>query len=637
MMNNKSEHNMADLPKEGSKEVGKFFWQKWEEAVSEKERLGIPERMLKNYALFRGDHWQGRKKTAADKITANLLFANIERTVANITAKSPMAEVVDLYGEIDEAAEALSAQVRKWSNESEAASILSLSVKVMEIYGITVEKAVYNSRTEKTDIVLVDGFAFAPAPGYFEELNDCPYLTHAYPMSVPEVEAMFGVKGVVEGEEGLRVLGKEERENSAPISSGTRAGTQNYPGNYSSSQHPVREGVSADCPALVVEIWVRDWSLEKFKQIDPTTGEELIIERLKYPGGIRVVTLTNGGNLVLSDIPNPNINSELPREATATTFLYDHFPFYKANSYEDSTSLWGFSASEQVGDINIKINEILTRLSAYLSRVTLPPLIVPQDSGITLSQINNKPGLVLQPVSTATSNGIRYLSVPNLPHNFFDALQWYITLFDRISQIEDADRGEAPTGVIAAQAIVALQERGAVMMRAKIRSVDYLVRQRGRCAISNFQNFGQSITTVEVQGDTIPIEGLSFLGREFNYVVESGSTVAKTTLQTQEQAMALYEAGAIDRRALLETLNFPGWKQIVERAGEGQVDQALQILIAAGLQEEDAVNLRQYLIQSQGGPGDSQQNQPTRAKQKMSTNNQPNSAETRPPVARQRV
>ena len=634
-------YNITNLPPEGSEDVGKFFWRKWEEAVAEKDRMHIPERMLNNYNMFRGNHWgDNRKKKRVEKITANLLFANIQRTVANITAKAPIAEVVDLKGEIDEAAEALSAQVRKWNNESESNKSLSSSVLNMEIYGITIEKAVYNPDTGETEIVIIDPFAFAPAPGYYEELNDCPYVTHAYPMEVSIAEKKFDTTGITPGEIGLGSLGKE-REDAAPIPAGTSYSTQNYPGNYSSTPHPIRNEVNGSNPALIVELWVRDNTLETVieRDVHPETGEEMNfkVERNKYPGGIRVITLTNSGNLVLADRANPNINSELPRELTSKTFLYKTFPFYKSNSYEDTTSIWGFSASEQVGDINKKLNEILTRLSAYLSRVTLPPLIIPQDSGITLSQINNKPGLVLQPLTTATSNGLRYMNVPNLPHNFFQAMEWYINLFDRISQIEDADRGEAPKGVIAAQAIVALQERGAVMMRAKIRSVDFLVRQRGRCAISFFQNFGQEMTTVEVQGDTVPIQGLAFLGREFNYIVESGSTVAKTTLQTQEQAMALYEVNAIDQRALLETLNFPGWKQIVERASEGQLNQALQVLITAGLPEEDAAGLHQYLMESQGGPGDVQQNSPTTAKQKMSNNNRPNSAEAQAPEARQRV
>ncbi len=97
-------------------------------------------------------------------------------------------------------------------------------------------------------------------------------------------------------------------------------------------------------------------------------------------------------------------------------------------------------------------------------------------------------------------------------------------------------------------------------------------------------------------------------------MVESGSTVARTSIQQQEQAIALYRDKAIDRQALLETLNFPGWKQIIERVGEGQLDQALQILVQAGMDEEQAAVLKQQLLEPQTGGiqggGGSQEPQP---------------------------
>jgi hypothetical protein len=171
---------------------------------------------------------------------------------------------------------------------------------------------------------------------------------------------------------------------------------------------------------------------------------------------------------------------------------------------------------------------------------------------------------------------------------------------DCVSSIEDADRGDVPNRVVFGAAIAALQERGAVLIRDKIRAVDYLVRMRGRCAISFYQNFGIFPELINAQGTFKEIRGIDLAGREFNYVVESGSTVAKTSLKVQEQAENLYKMGAIDRQALLETLNFPNWKEIIERLGEGQLAHALQILVQAGLPQETAAVLYQYLMQNQG-------------------------------------
>ena len=124
--------------------------------------------------------------------------------------------------------------------------------------------------------------------------------------------------------------------------------------------------------------------------------------------------------------------------------------------------------------------------------------------------------------------------------------------------------------------------------------------------MSMYQNFGRFKEPIEVDGETHYFRGSDTIGRKFNYVVESGSTMPKTSLQLEEQAKELYRDGVIDRQALLEALNFPNWKKIIERAGEGQVDQALQILIAAGLDEETAYSLKQYVMQPNQGPGGSQ-------------------------------
>jgi len=607
--------SLSKPPPEGHPDVGKFVWTLLEESVAEKERLSQHDRWQENYRLARGGHLANTTTRTPggviNKLMVNLVGANINRTVANITARAPVAEVVDLDGGDDDAAEVLTGTVKKWNNESEQARLLSRSVLNMETYGITIEKAVYDSATAKSGAVIIDPYALIVAPGYYDEAVKVPYVGHLEELSVEAVRSIFGIDPNEEieesGPEEDTLLGRE-REDVRPTAQGIHSNVANYPGNYSDKIKSTALGdskIGKNC--IVVEIWVRDWCTEEVpgEVSMAEDGSEVVemVERHKYPGGWRVISVTNDGKLVLADRPNPNINDEIPREQTRNTYLYNNHPYYWANSYEDTTSIWGFAAAEQVGDINLKINEMLSRLAEYLNRVASPAIILPQDSGVFPGHLNNEPGLCLQPSSTAVSTGIRFLPVPNLPSNFFDALNLYISFFDRVSQIEDADRGVAPNGVIAASAIVSLQERNQVMVQAKIMSVDYLVRQRGRCAISFLQNFGVEKQRIEMDGESVEFVGIDLAGRKFNYIVESGSTVARTSLQIQEQAVKLYEQGAIDRQAYLETLNFPGWKSIIERVGEGQLNQAMQVLIQAGLPEEEALALQQYLMEPQGGPG----------------------------------
>lgn len=616
---------LSNIPPQGHGDVGPFGYDLWRLGESDKVRLNLPDRWMGNHRLWRGEHWprQSFGKQKRDRVMLNLVFANIQRTVANLTAKQPVVEAVEVDAEpnADDMAAVLSERLRSWWSTTEQPQTLVNSAQAMEIYGVTIEKMVWSPRLQRAETVVVDPFAFGIAPGYYDDINDAPYLYHSYPMRCDEIEAMYDLKkGSVEADDVYSVLG-EERGTQGPIPAGTVLNSTNFASNYADVTHPTGAyNEQREKRALVVELWVRDESTEPVEvEIAPAemdmTGAVIveaqveIQQRPVYPGGIRVITFTNDGRLVLADRANPNINPEIAEELVSSTYLYNHYPFHLANSYKDTTCVWGFSAAEQTGDINLKLNELLTRIASYLNRAMLPPLIIPQDSGIADSQVSNKPGLILRPPTAAQSQGIRWLEPPRLSGDYYKLLDLYMQFFDRIWQIEDADRGEKPGSVTAASAIVALQERNAVLIRHKIRAVDYLIRQRGRCAISFYQNFGILPERVEVAKQTREIAGVQLLGRKFSFMVESGSTVHRTSLQTQEQAQALYNQGAIDRQALLENLNFPNWREIVERVGEGQLEQALQILVQAGLPQDQALMLKQYLMQPQGGPGQESQGQ----------------------------
>jgi hypothetical protein len=586
-------YTLKNTPKTGHTDVGPFFWRLYEQAKQEKERLSIPEKLAASYASYRGAYGDVRNRYASKRrkaFSVNLFFANIQRTVANITSKNPVAEVSDQDGINDGADKFFTQAIKNWWSETEQGEKLRTSALKMEKYGITVERYNWDKQHFCTNTVIVDPYAWFPAPGYYDSIDDYPYMCMAEPDAVEDVEAKFGVTDV-EPDDVYSLLG-EDREDYRPIPTQTTTGAAAYEGGKSMVANPteISRGGDRMNRALVVQVWARDLSKDG--------GGNLI-----YPDGIRCVTMTNQGRMVLADGRNPNVNWELMSEQYRATYAWGRLPFGKANSYKDTTSVWGFSAIEQTGDIILKINEIINRLVAWALKTMSPTLIVPQDSGVKRAQINNKPNLVLFPTTANAASGIRYLDVPNLPSGFFTVLDILRNFHDQVHQIEDADRGVVPSGVTAASAIMALQERNAVLMQHKIFSIDYLVRTRGRWAISMEQNFGAVTKRVEVEGEQVAVRPIELAGRNFNYLVESGGTVAKTSLQIQEQSIKLWESKGIDRQALLETLNYPGWKEVIERMGETELDAALQVLVQAGLPEDGAYELKQFLMQPQGGPG----------------------------------
>lgn len=626
--------SLSNPPPKGHPDVAMFANNLFEISRVELERIGKHDDLLANYSLYRGKTVGGAGGILGKSqgvTPVNLYFANIERTVANITSREPVGEVVDLDGTDEDGAEdILSSKLRKWWKETNQQTKIRSSARLMEIYGITLEKPAWCKILESPTVSVCDPFTCYPAPGFFENIDtEAPFFTFVYLKFVDAMETEFKVTDLV-ADEAYDLLGTVREEYK-----GTGYGSldTSLTGRYADpmvkanlGQRGVSDKKLERC--LVKEVWIRDFTkktvIEEHPVINPETelpemdeAGELVIEKKTtkvnvYPDGVRKITIAASkasdvtcGYTVLDDCANPNINPALPSEVAQNTYPWGRFPVYHANSYKDMVSLWGFAAAEQTGDLIIKINKIISKLVNYVLNVMTPPLIIQKHCGITREMITNqlkKAGrLILMP--TTPNARIEFMQIPNLPATFFQVLDKIIGFFDRIYAIESADRGQAPSGVIAASAIVALQERNQELTQAKTSSVEGLAENRSRWCIGLYQNFGTTPELVDVGGEPKKFIGTVFAGRKFSFVVETGSTSPRTSLQLQEVAKWLWETKAIDQRAVLEIMNIPDWKGIVERTGETQLDMALQVLIDAGLPEDSAFELKQYLMDPDQGPG----------------------------------
>lgn len=628
-----SKWNLSNLPPIGHEDVADFAYQLFEISRIEKERLGKPRDFLNNYAFYRGDSdkiMSGRKgysQKTSGLTHVNLYFANIERTVSNITARNPVGEVVDMDGVHDQVEMIMSLQLKKWWKDTEQQLKTRATARMMEIYGITIEKPIIDPHMNRPDIMVTDPYAFFPAPGNWDNIaEEAPYICYVYLSYVNKIESDFNVKDVAP-EEAYDLLGQRREEFKSKANNADQT-----IGNYADPMtfRSTTDNASIDKKierGLIIEVWVRDNGSSTSTISEPIVdilGNPVIGEdgqpqiktttntTPRCPDGIRKITITRSkdpakkGYMVLDDSPNPNINYKHLNYGydVSGTYPWGRLPVYVANSYKDGMSIWGFAASEQVGDLIKKINLIISKLIAYVLNVMSPPLIIQQHCGITREMITNtisKSGRLILMPSTPDAR-IEYMQIPNLPSTFFQVLELIVKFFDRVYQIEDADRGVGPTGVIAASAIIALQERNQVLMQTKTSAIDYLAEQRSKWAIGLYQNWGIESEMAELTGESISYRMVDFIDRRFNYAVESGSTTPRTSLQLQEMAKWLYEAKAIGQKGLLQALSWPGYKEEIERTAESQLDQALTILIDAGLPEQYAISLKQFLseVQFQG-------------------------------------
>jgi hypothetical protein len=110
------------------------------------------------------------------------------------------------------------------------------------------------------------------------------------------------------------------------------------------------------------------------------------------------------------------------------------------------------------------------------------------------------------------------------------------------------------------------------MLKGKISNYGKMVRERGRMFLSHVMNFYTEDRWIPVDEDGM--ESLKAInGRKLivpsKLTVVSGSMMLKSKVAQREEALELYNKGAIDSEELLKKIDWSDWKQVVKRMQAG--------------------------------------------------------------------
>lgn len=339
--------------------------------------------------------------------------------------------------------------------------------------------------------------------------------------------------------------------------------------------------------------------------------EELIANGRQVPA---VDPATGQPAIQIMPVTHEEAETEIYDKAKLCFPYWGKFPYSVVPSRIDTSQWWGFSIIEQLEESQGKIELMLTKYLTALEHQMFPILLNPQGSGVKNSEITNDVGLILNP-TVATAAGFRYLERPSAPKEYLEAVQFLMYEQDIISMTPEVSEGRRPTGISAASAIIALQDKAATLANPQIRQVDAIVRNRGRLWAHFKMNFDTVTKQIRVENQIVQFKGIDIFSK-FNFVVESGSSAPITKAGRRQQFVELRKIGDIDRLSLLEMLEIPNAKLINERLVQEQgVPGALKLLVEAGLpipiaqQVGQIVMQEQMRVKNQGGTG--QQNSKT--------------------------
>jgi len=577
-------NNSTELfPAQGKAKAGYKVFTILAEVIQDKSNLGLPAKWNRNYELARNKHW-AQPSSKITLMTANLLYTHRQRTVNMLTDNNPTFNIVkrgdpnevqdDVYDDLLHIADF-------WWGDTEQQAIFEQSVINGETYGCTVEKVVFNPDLEfnlgEVETEIVDPFHFGFYPVKSKNIQKSEALFHYWPMSVREARRRWPqfADDITSDEEFLKELGDTRREVSANTKGQPKGYFSTFGGIVKNMLNMSGESNVEGEELLICECWVKDYT-------EKEDGTPL------YKGNIRVITVCNGGKIVLEDRSNPSISETLEDEEAQKTYLYDKFPFTLTQSITDTSQPWGYSDFEQLENIQIEVNKTLTQFTMFKDKVAGFKFINPETSGVSNAEVTNQTG-ILNPTNDLAAASLRYIDPPKMPADLIAAFNLYKEMFFLISGSFELEATQTPgKEVIAYKAIAALLEHASNMVKGKESNYRKMGRERGRMFLSHVMNFYTEDRWIPVEGQEQQVVNGRKLIVPAKLTVVSGSTMLKSEVVQREESLVLFDKQAIDNRALLKKMGWPDAeiKEVIDRMQAGPFGELFEKLSGIGVPPE---------------------------------------------------
>lgn len=408
----------------------------------------------------------------------------------------------------------------------------------------------------------VHPFHFYPDPRATTE-HDGDYYIESREMSVEELDRRFPGAGEFFRSGGTGATDSDllDRPPSNIDWSG-RAGPSGNPGPISPATSPqyarARDGArDMNLPGVhVLECWVREY--EFVSTTDTRTGTEV----KKAKSSWRVIVVAEGR--VLMNEPAKN--------------LWDHGQHpYSRFAPIDIGEFWGPAMVELLISPQQSINKILASLQQNVELTGNPIWKETAAGGLRRTPIINRPGQRVE-VGNAMVDKSGWEQPPRMDQSMMQLLNFLLSRMEVISGIAAMQKGGgAPGGRNAEGVIEAVQESAFVGIRLAQRNLEYAMTTSGeKKADLIIENYTQP-RLLAIAGPDREREMLALKARHFQIPTNEGAVPLKYQLYVdagsrrhtarqvmEERAVQLFTLGAIDRSALLKSVDWPNATKVAE-------------------------------------------------------------------------
>lgn len=359
--------------------------------------------------------------------------------------------------------------------------------------------------------------------------------------------------------------------------------------------------------SAIPKAWVEEWWVR-----DPAAD---LAGRPKYPTGRMI---TRAGRILLFDAPNP---------------YWDPWPGpwidFSVNQMEESP--YGEPDITQMKGMQDAVNVLLSLIIDNARFITNGIWIMDEDalSPTESRKLISRPGAV---ITKRPGRELRRDVGQSLPGQVLEVLNALKMDLQFISGLQDTGYGRPPKGVTAASAIDQLQLATQATIRLKAREIEAGLVRLGHRIVARIFQYYLDERVMDVQGaegiqsikwdpgvfgrldrfrgpeDALPDAPESYpaiseddrreLLKQFRVRVLPASSLALSKEKRWAMDLALYSAGLIDRKAVLDSMDYPNKDAIMQRMTQAQAESASNIAkgAAGATPRGRGVNVTQKIV-----------------------------------------
>lgn len=522
-------------PTEKEKKLCEWVYTKFKQAYVAKAPLMTK---WKDYmSAYDGTYFKNdsRPDYKSNQVT-NLVFSTIEAIRPIMTDNNPKFIAVPNTPDGQQfSTDVQMALDYEWTREKMETKLPAQLIPML-VYGTAVWFVQWDGRSgDYGDIKIkpIDPFNIFPDP-LAEDVDSCEFIVYATYKNANQIKQQFPDKA--SAIEGSRISMSELVNNRD------------------------EQDANEENQVLILEMWCRDWT--SFE--DAEEGKK----KLKYPKG-RVITCLPELGILLSDKPNPYKDGK--------------FPFILMKNYDVPFKFWGVGEVEQIMSPQIYVNELTNQIIDNAKNTANMQWIIDKNAGIGQGKLTNRPGLVIRKNPGAEVRRDTPPPMPTYVREQIDVLKGDI---QEISGVLDSLKGEKQTGVVAASAILALQEASQSRIRLKIKIMESNLTELANLVYSRMQQFWKLdrwVRVTDMEGNpSFQQIGQKVLQNDFDLKVMAGSTMPVNKNAMMDLMIRLAQTNAedglpiVDRKSVLEYLPVGDKKAISDRFAELKAQQERQ-------------------------------------------------------------